>query len=140
VANVVIVVLLVLLVGSLVYRLRYHGTGIVARRGLSIGADLAGLGDAPRVRVITVSQVGPDRVRVVLAPDSAASAGPEPPGVSDLDVVVQLDEDEFGFGLLQEWRDSESWLGLVIPPGSRLLRLRSIDDLQHLTLRRIDQN
>ncbi len=149
-ATVVIVVLVVALVALLVHRLRFHGTGIVARRGLSIGADLAGLADAPRVRVITVTRLGPDRVRLVLAPAPPAAPviDPAPAGPAGaagaaaphMDVIVELGEDEFGVGLLHRWRDADSSLGLVIPEGSRLLRLRSFDDLQHLTLRRIDQD
>ena len=129
VANVVLVLLVVLLALSVVSFLRRRRRGIVAERGTSIGADLATLADQPRVRVRSVTQAGPDRVRVILTPD----AGP------DLDLHVLLRDDEFGFQLLHEWKRSECAVAMVIPPDSRLVRLRSIDDLQPVTLRRVDK-
>lgn len=33
-------------VGGFIYRVVHHGDGIVARRGLSVGADLGALSDA----------------------------------------------------------------------------------------------
>ena len=51
---------------------------------------------------------------------------------------MSLGADDSGFDLLHEWRRSASPLAIVIPPGSRLVRLRSIDSLQPLTLRRLD--
>jgi hypothetical protein len=128
VANVVLILLVVLLGLSVVSFLRRRRRGIVAERGTSIGADLATLADQPRVRVQSVTKAGADRVRVVLKPDAG----------SDLDLVVLLREEEFGFELLHEWKQSETWVAIVIPPDSRLVRLRSIDDLQPLTLRRFD--
>jgi hypothetical protein len=105
--------------------------GLVAQRGTSIGADLGALADQARVRVRSVMKEGPDRVRVVLTPE----ADPE----TDLDLVVLLREDEFGFELLHEWKRSERSIAIVMPPDSRIVRLRSIDDLQPLTLRRVDE-
>ena len=104
--------------------------GLVAERGLSIGADLGMLGDAPRVRVAAVTQAGPDRVRLALARES---------GDEDLELVVSLSEDDFGFGLLHDWQRSQAALAIVMPPDSRIVRLRSVDDLQPLTLRRVDE-
>jgi hypothetical protein len=105
-----------------------HRRQLVPERGTSVGADLGALADLPRVRVASVMTVGPDRVRVVLAPE----AGPE------LDMVVSLSEDEFGFEQLHEWQRSGSPVALVMPPSSRIVRLRSVDDLQPLTLRRAE--
>jgi hypothetical protein len=130
VANVVLVVVLLLIVWFVVSFVRRR-QGLVAQRGTSIGADLGALADQARVRVRSVMKEGPDRVRVVLTPE----ADPE----TDLDLVVLLREDEFGFELLHEWKRSERSIAIVMPPDSRIVRLRSIDDLQPLTLRRVDE-
>ena len=97
--------------------------------GSSIGADLGALADQPRVQVVSVTQLGPERARLVLRPELEGA---------DLDLVVVLREGELGFELLHDWNRDGSLLAIVIPPGSRLVRLRSIDDLQPLTLRRAD--
>ena len=83
-----------------------------------------------------MSKVGPDRVRLVLTPET--DRGHELSPSSDLDFVVLLSDEEFGLDLLQEWKRSESSIAIVIPPDSRIVRLRSVDDLQPLTLRRVD--
>jgi hypothetical protein len=137
VANVALVLLLLLLVWYIISFLRRRGHGIVARRGLSIGADLGMLADTPRVRVRAVTKAGPDRVRLVLSPEPSPVEGPGLTTSSDLDLVVYLREEEFGFGLLHEWKRAESSIAIVIPPNSPLVRLRSVDDLQPLTLRRV---
>jgi len=51
---------------------------------------------------------------------------------------VNLRREEFAFDVLQEWKQSQAVLAIVMPPDSRILRLRAIDDLQPLTLRRVD--
>jgi hypothetical protein len=135
VANVALVLLLLLLVWYIISFLRRRG--IVARRGLSIGADLGMLADTPRVRVRAVTKAGPDRVRLVLSPEPSPVEGSGLTTSSDLDLVVYLREEEFGFGLLHEWKRAESSIAIVIPPNSPLVRLRSVDDLQPLTLRRV---
>lgn len=101
---------------------------LVPERGTSVGADLGALSDLPRVRVQSVTIHGPDQVRVVLTPESG----------TDLDFLVSMTEDDFGFGLLNEWQQSGRPVAIVCPAGTRLVRLRSIDDLQPLTLRRVD--
>ena len=133
VAAIVFVVVTVSLIVSGIRRSR----GIVARRGLSVGADLGSLSDRPRVRVREVASAGPDRVRVVFEPEQGRVDGAELASPSDLAFVVSLREDEFGFGLLHQWQESGSLIAFVMPPGSRLVRLRSIDTLQHLTLSRV---
>jgi hypothetical protein len=139
VGNVVVVAVIVIVVYAIVVLLRRHGHGIIARRGLSIGADLGALSDAPRVRIRSLARVGPDRVRLVLAPEDAQVVR-DGAGAPDLDLVVWLHEEDFGFGLLQEWQQGDRLLAIVLPPGGRLVRLRSVDDLQHLTLRRVGDN
>ncbi|MHB8463573.1 MAG: hypothetical protein ACYDH6_06130 [Acidimicrobiales bacterium] len=127
--SVVLLVIIALAVWQIASYLRRRG-GIVPRRGMSVGADLGTLADQPRVRVRTVTPAGPERVQLVLAPE----LGDQP----DLDVVVFLAEGEFGLDLLREWQGSQCLVALVMPSGSRLVRLRSVDDLQPLTLRRDD--
>jgi hypothetical protein len=130
---VTIVVLLgaVVMFGGALWWVQRHRRSFVPQRGTSVGADLGAMADKPRVRVRTVDPVGSERVHLVLAPEDAASA--------DMDLVVFLQEGEGGLDLLLEWERSQAPLAMVIPPGSRLVRLRSIDDLQPLTLRRDDQ-
>ena len=138
--NIALFVLAVVVVATIVWYLRFHGTGIVARRGLSIGADLGTMGDRQRVRVQSVTKTGPDRVHVLLLPEASSTDGSGSVAPSDLDFVVSLTDEEFGFQLLNQWQRSASSLAVVIPPGTRLVRLRSIDDLQHLTLSRIAED
>jgi len=129
VGSVVLVVVVVLVVWAVVSFVRSRRHGLEAKRGLSIGADLGMLADTPTVAVRAVTEMAPQRVRLVLAPES----GPE------LDFVVSLSEDDFGFELLRTWQRTGSTLAIVMPPGSHVVRLRSVDDLQPLTLRRIDE-
>ncbi len=135
VANAVLLFAAVLLPWYVVSYIRRHRRGIVAERGMSIGADLGALSDQARVRVDSVTSIGPDRIRVVLVPaprpDDGAPRAPE-----DLDLVVLMAPDDFGLQLLRDWMHSQVTLAIVVPPGSRLVRLRSIEDLQPLTLRR----
>jgi hypothetical protein len=135
VASVALIALFVLLawyVGSL---LRRRGHGVVARRGISIGADLGTMADMPRVRVAEVTRTDADRLRIVLTPEATNDDDARLPAATDLELVVFLTEDETGTDLLREWKRSESVLAIVQPPGSRIVRLRSFDDLQPLTLR-----
>jgi len=127
-----------LLFAAAVFWVNRHRRGLVPQRGTSVGADLGALSDKPRVRVRTVTPVGADRVHLVLAadPDDVDRSVITDP--ADLDLVVFLHEGEVGLELLHEWTRSQTLLAMVIPPGSRLVRLRSIDDLQPLTLRRDD--
>jgi hypothetical protein len=133
VSNVVLVLGILVVVSFVVSVVHRRRRGLVAERGMSIGADLGALGDQPRVHVRAVTREAQDRVRLVLTPevDSEGSA-------FDLEFVVELRVEDFGNGLLQAWSRSGSPLAIVIPRGSRLIRLRSIDDLQPLTLRRLD--
>jgi len=137
VSNVLVVLAVVLVVSFVVRVVNRRRRGLVAERGMSVGADLGTMRDQPRVRVRTVTRVTPDRVRVVLAPDvdPADGAAQQP----DLDLVVVLRDEDFGFELLDQWQQSQAVLAIVMPPGGRLVRLRSIDDLQPVTLRRADE-
>jgi hypothetical protein len=137
VANVA-VVLLVLLVALYVSAvIRRKGHGLVPRRGTGVASDLGTLADKPRVRVSEVTRTGPDRVHVVLTPAPNPTGGDRVETSSDLVFVVSLREDESGNELLNEWWRTGKALAIVVPPGSQLVRLRSIDDLQPLTLRKV---
>ena len=48
-----------------------------------------------------------------------------------------MNENEPGYPLLREWIGRRAVLGVVLPPDSRLIRLRNLEDLQPLTLRRL---
>ncbi len=136
-ANVEVVVLLLVLVGSALFFVNRRRASFIPQRGTSIGADLGALSDQPRVRIREVSLTEPGRVRLVLTPVTPPVDSSTHTASSDLDTVVSLREGELE--QLQAWQQAASVLAVVIPPGSRLLRLRSIDDLQPLTLRRVDE-
>jgi hypothetical protein len=139
VAYVALVVLVLFLACYLGLIFRRRGRGIVARRGMSVGADLGTLADKPRVRVRSLTKAGPDRFNLVLTPEPGPTESPGLTTSSDLHLVVLLGEEDFGFELLHEWKHSETPIAIVMPPGSRLVRLRSVNDLQPLTLRRVDE-
>jgi hypothetical protein len=118
-----------ILFGAAVWWVQRHRRSFVPQRGTSVGADLGAMSDKPRVRVRTLMPVGPGRVHLILEPEGETA---------ELDLVVLLGEGDAGLELLEQWKSAESVLALVLPPGGRLVRLRSIDDLQPLTLRRAD--
>ena len=116
--------------------LRRGGKGIVAQRGTSTGADVGALIDQPRVHVISVLMYGPDRVQLRFVPvnrDVAESTNPP-----EFEIIVDLTKDEFGFELLHEWKQAGTPIAIVMRRDTRIVRLRSLDDLQPLTLRRAD--
>ena len=117
---------------------RRHRRGLVAERGTSIGADLKALADQPRVRVRSLTKAGPDRFLLVLESEAGAETGPDAPAPTDVELLVSLREEAFGFDLLHEWKRAQTALAIVMPPNSRIVRLRSIDDLQPLTLSRVE--
>ncbi|HEX3540075.1 MAG TPA: hypothetical protein VHT75_06470 [Acidimicrobiales bacterium] len=137
-ATVRVVIVVALVVCLIMYTLRRYRHGIVAERGTSIGADLGALSDAPRMLVQEVATAGPDRIHVVLRPASGSRAETSLPPATGRDLYVRRGDDDFGLGLLQQWQRSGSPVAIVTPPGSRLVRLRSVDDLQHLTLRLVE--
>jgi hypothetical protein len=137
VANVVVVLVVVLVAWSVVSVIRRHRRGLVAERGTSIGADLGALSDQPCVRVKAVTDAGPGHVLLILTPEPGPDDGLDVSTPADLEVLVNLREEEFGFGLLQGWKQSHTLLAIVMPPDSRILRLRAVEDLQPLTLSRV---
>ncbi len=138
-ANVLVVLLVLVMAWYIRSVLRRRGHGIIARRGLSIGADLGVLADTPRVRVREVATVAPGRVRLALRPESHPDDRPDLEPPPELQLEVSLRMDEFGFEVLRQWQRDATSVAIVLPPGSRIVRLRSVDDLQPLTLRRTDE-
>jgi hypothetical protein len=131
---------LVLLMGLLLWfalsLLHKYRASVVAQRGTSTTADIGAMNSYPRVRVRSVVTTGHDVVHLVLTPDAPEHDGGT--AADDVDVFVYLNEAEFGFELLDDWKRAKSPLAFVRPPDSRIVRLRAIDDLQPLTLRVVD--
>lgn len=136
-SNVILLLVLVVVVWFVIALVQRRRRGLVAERGTSVGADLGTMNDQPRVRVSTVTRAGPDRVRVVLT--SVGGDDPVVPVAADTELLVFLREDEVGFDTLEDWKKRQKALAIVMVPGNELVRLRSIDDLQPLTLRRVTE-
>jgi hypothetical protein len=98
---------------------------------MGVAADFGVLGATPRVHIESITRTGADTARLVVRREG--SDNPE-----ELTFVVALQEGEFGAGLLEEWRQADSSIAMVIPPNTHILRLRSVDSLQNLTLRRVE--
>jgi hypothetical protein len=137
--------ILVVAVGTTVWRRRGQW---ISKRGMGPRADLERLREVPRVRVGELTMTGPDAARLVLVSvDSDAEGAAEgtdgpvgesggDPSAVGLEFEIEMNEDEPGYPLLREWIGRRAVLGFVLPPDSRLIRLRNLDDLQPLTLRR----
>jgi hypothetical protein len=117
---------------------------LVSVRGMGVRADLIRLHEVPRVRVRELTMTGPDAAHLALiaAPDEGDGNGEEPAppteeGAIGLDFSIEMNESEPGWGLLQEWMERQCVLGCVLPPDSRIIRLRCLEDLQPLTLRQV---
>ncbi len=134
--SVLLVVVVVVVAGLVIVYVRGRGRGLVAKHGMSIGGDMAMMADRPRARVAMVAPEGSGRVRLVLSFESLD--GPAFAPEADREYVASLEQDSFGFGLLRQWQQGDHALAVAVPPGGRLLRLRSTEDLQHLTLRLVE--
>ncbi len=108
---------------------------LVGVRGFGTSADIGRLHDVPRVRFGELTVVGPERARLVLVP--ASDAGVKAAD-AEAEYLVAVAADEPAFDILRDWQANQRVLGAVAPNDSRILRLRSLDDLQPLTLRRLD--
>jgi hypothetical protein len=137
VSNVILLLVLVVVVWFVIALVQRRRRGLVAERGTSIGADLGTMNDQPRVRVSAVTKAGSDRVRVVLS--SVDGGDPVVLVTADIELLVFLREEEVGFDTLEDWKKRQKALAIVMVPGNELVRLRSIDDLQPLTLRRVTE-
>jgi hypothetical protein len=135
---------LVGVVGITIWRRRAQ---LIPQRGMGVRADIGRLRDAPRVRVSELTMTAPDAARLALetvqGPDATDSDPAEEqraddgPGVT-FEFSIAINESEPGYPLLQDWIERQCILGVVLPPDSPLIRLRCLDDLQPLTLRRLD--
>ena len=128
VGSLITIAVLVVVGVALTAVFRARRRSLVPKRGFGVAADMGGLADAPQVQIRSVDRTGPDRIHVVFTPEEG----------TDLEFDVSLADDDFGSELLDEWHRDRSTLAMVIPPQSRLIRLRAIESLQHLTLRRAD--
>jgi hypothetical protein len=114
-----------------------HRASLISARGFGVGADIGRLHDVPRVRVRTLTAMGDHRAQLVVV----AAPGEEPEPVNDpLEVtfVVELDANDRSYAQLREWLDGQTDLGIVVPEDTRIIRLRSIVDMQPLTLRLLE--
>ena len=102
---------------------------------MGVRADLERMRDAPRATVVELRATGARSARLVLRP---VAAGDGSGGGADLEFVVEVGVSDPGWDVLRGWRDAGSVVAVVMPPESSLLRLRGLDDLQPLTLRRLD--
>ena len=105
---------------------------------MGVRADVERLHDMPRVCVTDLTMTEPDVARLVLAPTTRDDLHASDTDIVEFEFLIAINESEYGFALLRQWREHQSVLGVVIPPESRIIRLRSLDDLQPLTLRRLD--
>ena len=115
-----------------------HRRSLVGRRGWGPRADVGRLHDLPRVRVERLTLEGPDQARLVLTPVDGGEAAGSGSATAEVEATVALDERDPEYRILEEWLGARSVLGVVMPAESRLIRLRSLDDLQPITLRRLD--
>jgi len=120
------------LIISAIWRRRRSMVGV---RGFGPTADIGRLHDVPRVRVGELTVIGPERARLVLVPASDAGVHAAD---AEAEYLVAVDAEEPAFDILRDWQANQRVLGAVAPNDSRILRLRSLDDLQPLTLRRLD--
>jgi hypothetical protein len=118
---------------------------LVSSRGMGVRADLMRLHEVPRVRVSDLAMTGPDAAHLALvtAPVDDGDDEAAPPDTTPdeaaigLEFSIEMNESEPGWALLRDWIERQCVLGCVIPPDSRLIRLRCLEDLQPLTLRRL---
>jgi hypothetical protein len=135
-------VLLLLVIGGLTWLLwgavLRHRAQVISVRGMSTTADVGRLHDMPRVQARDLTMMGPDSAYLtVMTTANPEGANPDPVG-TEAEFLIAINEGDPGFAQLHEWIERQSILGIVVPPASRLLRLRCVDDLQPLTLRRLD--
>jgi hypothetical protein len=129
-----------MLVASTVWRRRAQ---LVPARGMGVRADIERMRDVPRVRVSELTVTGPECAQLTLTAAGADGGdlpdAPEPAeGRVELVFPIEIAESESGFEILSDWRERQCVLGVVLPGDSHLIRLRCLEDLQPLTLRRLD--
>jgi hypothetical protein len=122
-------------VAILVWRRRRN---LLTVRGFGVRADVGRLHDVPRVVVGELTMISPEVARIALQPSSPQEQDNPRNRAVEGTFLIGLNERDPGFEILQGWLEDQSILGAVMPPESRIIRLRSLDDLQPLTLRRID--
>jgi hypothetical protein len=113
-------------------------TQLISVRGMSTTADIGRLNDMPRVQARDLTMTGSDSARLTVVTPSDAEGARSGAGGTETEFLIAINDGDPGFAILNQWIEDQSVLGMVVPPESRLLRLRCLDDLQPLTLRRLD--
>jgi hypothetical protein len=123
------------LIASGIWRRR---SSLISTRGFGVRADVERLHDLPQVRVSEVTVTDPNVARLVLADANVSDADSSDSSPVELVFSVELDEADRRFDLLHEWLERQSVLGIVLSSENQILRLRCLEDLRPLTLRRLD--
>jgi len=125
-------------IGITVWRRRAQ---LVPARGMGVRADVELLHDVPRVRVRSLTMTDPETAQLDLvatdAPEGEDADGVNGAQLVALEFSIAINESDPGFRLLHEWIERQCVLGIVMPADSRIIRLRCLEDLQPLTLRRL---
>ncbi|HTD50923.1 MAG TPA: hypothetical protein VK771_10005 [Acidimicrobiia bacterium] len=108
------------------------------RHGMGMHADVERLYQLARVCVSGLTMTGRDVARLGLSRNHANNHIDRTLDMVEGDYLVALKESDSEFELLHRWLEHQNVLGVVLPPQSRIIRLRCLDDLQPLTLRRLD--
>jgi len=137
IAGLVWIVACALIIGYVLRAIWHRRLQLITARGTGVRADLGALRDVPRARVSELQMEGPDVARIVLVAIGTDGDGTGAVPVEN-EMLVGLREGEPGFAILRDWLEHRSVLGVVMPPETRIIRLRGLDDLQPLTLRRVD--
>jgi hypothetical protein len=111
---------------------------LISTRGFGVRADVERLHDLPQVRVSDVKITDRNVARLVLADASVNDDGASDSNSVELVFSVELNESDRRFDLLREWFERQSVLGIVLSSENQIIRLRCLEDLCPLTLRRLD--
>jgi hypothetical protein len=111
---------------------------LFSRQYMGMHADVERLYELPRVCVTGLTMTGRDAARLALSPKHANDHTDHALAMVEGDYLVALHESDSEFELLRGWLEHQNVLGVVVPPESRIIRLRCLEDLQPLTLRRLD--
>jgi hypothetical protein len=90
------------------------------------------------VRVSNVMMTGPDVALLGLVSTSPTGRETIADDATERVYLIWTSEQDSGFALLREWLDRQNVLGIVVLLASKIIRLRCLEDLQPLTLRRSD--
>jgi hypothetical protein len=112
--------------------------GLISTRGFGVRADVEHLHDLPQVRVSALTMTDANVARLVLADANTKGSDASDSNRVELVFSVELNGSDRRFDLLREWLEDQSVLGVVLSPENQIIRLRCLEDLRPLTLRRLD--